>query len=127
MKGTRDLVHEVRRRPLLSRPPEQFEDARPAQFRRQVRHARHHVEVHMREALDLGELCHVGFDAARHIVEYSGQPDLPCAQRHRLSVSELMDRRDVSARQQYQPTRERGVKCMSHPPVPIENDALTKQ
>lgn len=126
MKGARDVIHQVSRDPLLCRTPEQFEHPRSAQFLRQVSHAWHHVEVHMREALHLGELCDVRLDAARHIVECSGHPHLPRAQRCRLGIGEFMHGCDVASGQQDKPTGQSGIESMSHPPMLIESDALAE-
>lgn len=51
---------------LLFRSPKQIEDAGPTMLWLQICHARHDVEVHMREAFGFGELHDVGLGAASH-------------------------------------------------------------
>lgn len=126
MKGARDSIHPVGCDSLLCRTPEQFEYPRSTQFLRQVCHAWHHVEVNMREALNLGELCDIGLDAARYIAECSGQLHLPRAQRCRLGVGEFMHGCDMAPGQQDKPTGESGVESVGHPPMLIESDALAE-
>lgn len=71
------LVRLVSRYAFPLRPPKQLENARPTMLRSQIRHARHDVEVHVREAFGFGKLNDVRLGAPSHAPKRAGQRDLP--------------------------------------------------
>lgn len=81
------------------------EDGEAAAVGGLVGQARDEVEVHVGEALGLGELCDVGLGAAGDGVQGAGCGDLPGAQPGSFGVGEVRDRGDVPSWREDQSAR----------------------
>lgn len=122
VQGQSDVVHDLDRQPSLGRLSEQLEDTWTTMFPGEITHTRHDVEVHMGEALHLGELSNLGLGAAGYLAQGLGQPQLPRSQPCGLGIGELVNGSDMAAGQEYQPSGKQRVEGVGYTPVLIHGD-----